>query len=102
MSRGNYQRYLQGFRGSKAGLVRFRGKKEAAMSEIGPIQPEPEFAAFIGIDWADQKHMLRRSFSTHGKKEAHPTEMQAQPGHSDIPTTLGIYTQITDPEGQGW
>jgi len=28
------------------------------MSEIGSIQPEPEFAAFIGIDWADQKHNL--------------------------------------------
>ena len=33
-----------------------------------------------------------------GKKEAHPTEMQAQLGHRDIRTTLGIYTQITDPE----
>jgi integrase len=42
--------------------------------------------------------VLRRSFSTHGKKEAHPTEMQAQLGHSDIRTTLDIYTQITDPE----
>ena len=41
---------------------------------------------------------IRRSFSTHGKKEAHPTEMQAQLGHSDIRTTLDIYTQITDPE----
>jgi integrase len=34
----------------------------------------------------------------HGKKEAHPTEMQAQLGHSDIRTTLDIYTQISDPE----
>jgi len=42
--------------------------------------------------------VLRRSFSTHGKKEAHPTEMQAQLGPSDIRTTLGIDTQITDPE----
>lgn len=42
--------------------------------------------------------VLRRSFSTHGKKEAHPTAMQAQLGHSDIRTTLDIYTQISDPE----
>lgn len=42
--------------------------------------------------------MLRSSFSTHGKKDAHPTEMQAQLGHSDIRTTLDIYTQIADPE----
>src|SRR5215475_14456245 len=27
------------------------------MSEVESIQPEPEFAAFIGIDWADQKHI---------------------------------------------
>src|SRR5215468_9337276 len=27
------------------------------MSEVEYIQPEPEFAAFIGIDWADQKHI---------------------------------------------
>jgi hypothetical protein len=40
----------------------------------------------------------RRSFSTHGKKEAHPTEMRARLGLSDIRTTLDIYTQITDPE----
>ena len=42
--------------------------------------------------------VLRRSFSTHGKKEAHPTLMQAQLGNSDIRTTLDIYTQIADPE----
>jgi integrase len=32
--------------------------------------------------------VLRRGFSSHGKQEAHPTEMQAQLGHSDIRTTL--------------
>jgi len=42
--------------------------------------------------------VLRRSFSTYGKNEAHPTEMQAQLGHSDVRTTLDIYTQISDPE----
>jgi integrase len=42
--------------------------------------------------------VLRRNFCTHGKKEAHPTEMQAQLGHSDIRPPLDIYTQITDPE----
>ncbi len=42
--------------------------------------------------------MLRRSFSIHGKKEAHPTEMQAQLGHSDVRTTLNIYTQTVGPE----
>jgi integrase len=38
------------------------------------------------------------SFSTHGKQEAHPTEMQAQLGHSDIRTTLNIYTQTLGAE----
>ena len=26
------------------------------MSEIEILRPEPQFAAFVGIDWADQKH----------------------------------------------
>lgn len=42
--------------------------------------------------------VLRRSFSTHGKQQAHPTEMQAQLGHSDVRTTLDIYTQTLSPE----
>src|SRR5271169_4025920 len=52
----------------------------------------------LGMAFHPTFQVLRRSFSTHGKKEAHPTEMQAQLGHSDIRTTLDIYTQITDPE----
>jgi len=52
----------------------------------------------LGIGFHPTFQVLRRSFSTHGKKEAHPTEMQAQLGHSDIRTTLDIYTQIADPE----
>ncbi len=27
------------------------------MSEDRPVTPEPQFAAFVGIDWADQKHV---------------------------------------------
>jgi len=27
------------------------------MSEVQPVKPEPQFAAFVGIDWADQKHV---------------------------------------------
>jgi hypothetical protein len=26
------------------------------MSESEILRPEPQFAAFVGIDWADQKH----------------------------------------------
>jgi hypothetical protein len=26
------------------------------MSEIEILRPEPPFAAFVGIDWADRKH----------------------------------------------
>jgi integrase len=42
--------------------------------------------------------VFRRRFSTHGKKEAHPTEMQAQLGHSDIRTTLNIPTRTLEAE----
>ena len=52
----------------------------------------------LGVPVHPSFQVLRRSFSTHGKREAHPTEMQAQPGHSDIRTTLNVYTQTLDPE----
>lgn len=42
--------------------------------------------------------VLRRSFSTHGKQQAHPTQMQAQLGHSDVRTTLDVYTQTLSRE----
>jgi transposase len=32
-------------------------EKKAAMSEVEWVKQEPQFAAFIGIDWADKKHM---------------------------------------------
>jgi hypothetical protein len=42
--------------------------------------------------------MLRRNPSALGKKEAHSTEMHVQLGHSDIRSSLDIYTQVRDPE----
>jgi hypothetical protein len=27
------------------------------MSEVESVSQEPQFAAFVGIDWADQKHV---------------------------------------------
>jgi integrase len=55
-------------------------------------------AKALGLSFHPTFQVLRRSFSTHGKQEAHPTEMQAQLGHSDIRTTLNIYTQTLDAE----
>jgi integrase len=52
----------------------------------------------LGMAFHPPFQVFRRIFSTRGKKEAHPTEMQAQLGYSDIRTTLDIYTQIADPE----
>jgi integrase len=55
-------------------------------------------AAKIGIPFHPTFQVLRRSFSTHGKQEAHPTDMQAQLGHSDPRTTLNHYTRTLGPE----
>jgi len=55
-------------------------------------------AKALGLSFHPIFQVLRRSFSTRGKREAHPTEMQAQLGHSDIRTTLNIYTQTLDAE----
>jgi integrase len=52
----------------------------------------------LGVLFHPTFQVLRRSFSTHGKQEAHPTDMQAQLGHSDPRTTLNIYTRTLGPE----
>ena len=74
-----------------------RGRKPLA----NPMHPDNwlrlrlyPVARKLGLPFHPTFQVLRRSFSTHGRKEAHPTEMQAQLGHSDIRTTLNIYTQI--------
>src|SRR5260370_5665718 len=78
-----------------------RARKPLAM----PIHPDNwlrlrlyPVANRLGMAFHPTFQGFRRSFSTHGKKEEHPTEMQAQRGHSDIRASLDIYTQITDPE----
>ena len=59
------------FAGAKPTWCDLEGKggwKNTTMSGIGP-QPEPEFAAFIGIDWADQKHIRCLQTAGSGKRE---------------------------------
>ena len=70
----------KGFAGSKAGLVRLRFREEVSkstMSEVESIQSGPEFAAFIGIDWADQKHTW--SLQTAGSKQRESGELEHTP-----------------------
>ncbi len=89
-----------------ANALMFPGMQARARKPLAtPIHPDNwlrlrlyPVAKRLGMAFHPTFQVLRRSFSTHGKKEAHPTEMQAQLGHSDIRTTLDIYTQITDPE----
>ena len=47
------------------------------MSEIRSTQPEPEFAAFIGIDWADQKHIW--CLQTAGSEQRESGELEHTP-----------------------
>ena len=42
--------------------------------------------------------VLRRSFGTHAQETMKPKSMQAMYGHSDIRTTMDIYTQTVEPE----
>ncbi len=89
-----------------ADALMFPGMQARARKPLAtPIHPDNwlrlrlyPVAKKLGIAFHPTFQVLRRSFSTHGKKDAHPTEMQAQLGHSDIRTTLDIYTQISDPE----
>jgi hypothetical protein len=52
------------------------------MSENSTTHPEPEFVAFVGIDWADQKHAWcwQRAGATrreHGEVEHTPEMVEA-------------------------
>src|SRR5579864_3371857 len=47
------------------------------MSRVESIQSEPEFAAFIGIDWADQKHIW--CLQTTGSKQRESGELEHTP-----------------------
>ena len=47
------------------------------MSRVESIQSEPEFAAFIGIDWADQKHIW--CLQTAGSKQRESGELEHTP-----------------------
>src|ERR1700751_638965 len=47
------------------------------MSKVESIQSEPEFAAFIGIDWADQKHIW--CLQTAGSKQRESGELEHTP-----------------------
>ena len=51
--------------------------KLSHMSEIGAVQSEPEFAVFIGIDWADQKHIWRLQVA--GSKRRESGELEHSP-----------------------
>ena len=62
------------------GLVRLRFQEEVSkftMSEVESIQSEPEFAATIGIDWADQKHI--RCLQTAGSTQRESGELEHTP-----------------------
>ena len=40
------------------------------MSEVQPVKQEPQFAALIGIDWADQKHVWCLQAADSQKRES--------------------------------
>src|SRR4030081_886369 len=79
--------------------VQARARKPGDADSHGLLAAPALYPVANGIAFHPTFQVLRRSFSTHGKKEAHPTAMQAQLGHSDIRTTLGIYTQIAGESG---
>ncbi|HUD65390.1 MAG TPA: hypothetical protein VMQ17_12455 [Candidatus Sulfotelmatobacter sp.] len=73
------------------------GKCRARKPLTAPIHPDNWLRLYpvankLRIAFHPTFQVLRRTFSPHGKKEAHPTLMQAQLGQSEIRTTLDIYT----------
>src|SRR5579864_5379737 len=69
-SRGlNYKGFAEAKPASGRGEV--NENEETAMSGRGPVEQEPEFVAWVGIDWADQKHVwcLQARIRRDGKME---------------------------------
>ena len=44
----------------------------------GKIDPEPEFAAFVGIDWADRKHVWCLQAAGSAKRETGELEHKVE------------------------
>jgi hypothetical protein len=84
---------------SDASALMFPGMQARARKPLAtPIHPDNwlrlrlyPVAKKLEIAFHPTFQVLRRSFSTHGKKEAHPTEMQA---NSDTATFAPLWTPI--------
>jgi transposase len=48
------------------------------MSEVQPVKQEPQFAAFVGIDWADQEHVWCLQAANSEKRESGELEHTAE------------------------
>jgi integrase len=87
------------------GALIFPAEKRAQFLGAKPMIPDNwlrlrlyPIAKQLGMTFNPSFQVLRRSFSTHGKTDGHPTDMQAQLGHTDPRTTLEIYTHTLGPE----
>jgi len=63
--------HYKGFAEAKPASARSEGKEneEIAMTGRGSVEQEPEFVAFVGIDWADQKHVWSLQAADSSKRE---------------------------------
>jgi integrase len=90
---------------TEPGALIFPAEKRAQFLGPKPMIPDNwlrlrlyPIAKKLGLPFHPSSQVLRPSFSTHGKADSHPTDMQAQLGHSDARTTLEIYTRTLGPE----
>jgi len=77
--------------------AQFLGPKPMLADNWARLRLYP-IAKQLGMKFRPSFQVLRRSFSTHGKSNGHPTDMQAQLGHTDPRTTLDFYTRTLGPE----
>jgi hypothetical protein len=59
---------------------------------------EPDFAAFIGIDWADQRHAWAHQTTTHGVRERGDLDSRRQGRRSCFQALpFAELSDVTDP-----
>jgi hypothetical protein len=71
------------------------------MSEIQPVKQEPQFAAFVGIDWADRKHVWCLQAADSGKRESGELEHTPEAVETWVGQLCQRFRQSSDRRGGG-
>jgi len=71
------------------------------MSEVESVSQEPQFAAFVCIDWADQKHVWCLQAVDSAKRESGELEHTPEAVEAWVGQAVSTFQQSSDRIGGG-